>query len=42
MRNWDNVIRIRNRDSLQLGNKDFEHTTVEIGYENDYSKMKER
>ncbi|ABQ27619.1 cation diffusion facilitator family transporter [Geotalea uraniireducens] len=36
------VLKIRNRVRLLLENADFEHTTVEIGYENEYCRMKER
>jgi len=38
----EDVLRIRNRVRLLLEDADFEHTTVEIGYENEYCRMKER
>lgn len=37
----EDVLRIRNRVRLLFENTDFEHTTVEIGYENEYCPMKE-
>lgn len=38
----EDVLGIRNRVRLLLENADFEHTTVEIGYENEHCRMKER
>jgi cobalt-zinc-cadmium efflux system protein len=38
----EDVLRIRNQVRILLENADFEHTTVEIGYENEYCRMKER
>lgn len=38
----EDVLKIRNRVRLLLEDADFEHTTVEIGYENEYCRMKER
>lgn len=38
----EDILRIRNRVRLLLEDADFEHTTVEIGYENEYCRMKER
>jgi cobalt-zinc-cadmium efflux system protein len=37
----EELLRIRNQVRLLLENTDFEHTTVEIGYENEYCRMKE-
>jgi hypothetical protein len=38
----EDVLKIRNLVRLLLEDADFEHTTVEIGYENEYCRMKER
>ena len=38
----EDVLKIRNQVRLLLEDADFEHTTVEIGYENEYCRMKER
>lgn len=37
----EDILKIRNRVRLLLEDADFEHTTVEIGYENEYCRMKE-
>ncbi len=36
----EDVLKIRNQVRLLLEDADFEHTTVEIGYENEYCRMK--
>lgn len=38
----EEILKIRNRVRMLLEDADFEHTTVEIGYENEYCRMKER
>jgi cobalt-zinc-cadmium efflux system protein len=38
----EDVLRIRNQVEEMLEDMNFEHTTVEIGYENQYCRMKER
>jgi hypothetical protein len=38
----EDILQIRNRVRLLLENSDFEHITVEIGYENEYCRMKEK
>ncbi|HKZ17898.1 MAG TPA: hypothetical protein VJ161_10605 [Geobacteraceae bacterium] len=38
----EDVLRVRNQVDQRLEYLDFEHTTVEIGYENQYCRMKER
>ena len=38
----EDVLKIRNRIRLLFEDTDFEHTTVEIGYEDEYCRMKER
>jgi cobalt-zinc-cadmium efflux system protein len=37
----EDVLRVRNQVDQRLEYLDFEHTTVEIGYENQYCRMKE-
>jgi cobalt-zinc-cadmium efflux system protein len=38
----EDVLKIRNQVRSLIDTMDFEHTTVEIGYENEYCRMKER
>jgi len=38
---FEDIIQIRNRARSLLEKMDFEHTTVKIGYEKEYCRMKE-
>jgi cobalt-zinc-cadmium efflux system protein len=38
----EDILEIRNRIRFLFDDTDFEHTTIEIGYENEFCRMKER